>query len=73
MLKWPRYYGIMEMVFSNTREKGKKLVIIVHQKKRKNGFILFFSIFLEVGIGGEHPKVDLTFIFDRILSMVFFK
>jgi hypothetical protein len=31
--------------FSNTGEKGKRLAIIVHQKKGKNGFILFFSIF----------------------------
>jgi hypothetical protein len=73
VLKWPRYYGIIEMVFSNIGEKCKRLVIIVHQKKGKNGFIIFFSIFLEVGIGGEHPKVDLTFIFDRILSMFFSK
>jgi hypothetical protein len=26
------------------------------------GSIYFSQIFLEVGIGGEHPKVDLTFI-----------
>jgi hypothetical protein len=37
------------------------------------GSIYFSQIFWEVGIGGEHPKVDLTFMSDRILSMVFSK
>jgi hypothetical protein len=46
VLKWPRYYGIMEMVFSNTGGKGKSPVIIVHQKKGENGFNIFFSNFL---------------------------
>jgi hypothetical protein len=35
----------MEVVFSNTGEKGKNPVIIVHQKKGKNGFIILFSMF----------------------------
>jgi hypothetical protein len=37
------------------------------------GSIYFSQLFLEIGIGGEHPKVDLAFISDRILSMVFSK
>jgi hypothetical protein len=62
----------MEMVFSNTGEKGKRRAIIVHQKKGKKWVqCIFLNLFLEVGIGGEHPKVDLAFISDRILSMGF--
>jgi hypothetical protein len=37
------------------------------------GSIFFSQFFWEVGIGGEHPKVDLAFISDRILSMDFSK
>jgi hypothetical protein len=37
------------------------------------GSIFFSQFFSEVGIGGEHPKVDFAFISDRILSMDFSK
>ncbi len=39
----------------------------------KMGSKFFSQFFWEVGIGGEHPKVDLAFISDRILSIDFSK
>ncbi len=36
--------GIMEMVFPNTGDKGKRLVIIVHHQKKGKKWVQYFFL-----------------------------